>query len=336
MDNLVSIVVPVYNVENYLEKCVASIVNQTYQNIEVILVDDGSKDNSGKLCDELKKRDSRIKIIHKANGGLASARNAGYEKATGKYLMYTDSDDYLNYDIIEQCVSSIEKEDADLVIFGYNKIDESEKVLESRKWGNNTFLQREMIEYLYEAITQMSFGYAWNKLYRKEKIDLSGIMADSQIIDREDLIYNMELLKYLDKITYIDVIGYNYLQRSTSLLHNADLARLKGIEYFVNKAEAIKTGHCDIDKKVFNMNVLHYLSDCIIKNILWNEKLAPKEKKKIIKDVIKSCPHKEDLYEEKEDAAYLRYLCKTVKKNNYRYFYCYVKLSGLKRRMKGG
>ena len=93
MNKVVSVVVPIYNVENYLDKCVNSIVNQTYGELEIILVDDGSKDNSSKICDEWKEKDSRIKVIHKENGGLSSARNAGLEVATGEYIMFEDSDD---------------------------------------------------------------------------------------------------------------------------------------------------------------------------------------------------------------------------------------------------
>ena len=90
----ISIIVPIYNVEKYIRKCIESIINQTYRNIEIILVDDGSPDNCGKICDEYAKKDSRVKVIHKKNGGLSDARNKGTEVATGEYIMYVDSDDY--------------------------------------------------------------------------------------------------------------------------------------------------------------------------------------------------------------------------------------------------
>lgn len=119
--NKVSIILPIYNVEKYLEKCVNSVINQTYQNIEIILVDDGSKDSSGRICDELVESDNRIKVIHKKNGGLASARNAGYEVATGEYLMYIDSDDVIKNDIAEKCVSAMEKNDQMLLYLDMRK-----------------------------------------------------------------------------------------------------------------------------------------------------------------------------------------------------------------------
>lgn len=117
----VSIILPIYNVEKYLEKCVNSVINQTYQNIEVILVDDGSKDSSGRICDKLVESDNRIKVIHKKNGGLASARNAGYEAATGEYIMYIDSDDVIKNGIAEKCVSAMEKNDQMLLYLDMRK-----------------------------------------------------------------------------------------------------------------------------------------------------------------------------------------------------------------------
>ena len=119
--NKVSIILPIYNVEKYLEKCVKSVINQTYKNIEIILVDEGSKDSSGRICDELVESDNRIKVIHKKNGGLASARNAGYEVATGEYLMYIDSDDVIKNDIAEKCVSAMEKNDQMLLYLDMRK-----------------------------------------------------------------------------------------------------------------------------------------------------------------------------------------------------------------------
>ena len=276
----VSVVLPIYNVEKYLKKSVQSVQNQTYRNLEIILVDDGSKDSSGRICDELSKEDSRIQVVHKNNGGLASARNSGYEVATGEYVMYIDSDDCVKEDTVKKCVDAIERDKSDVVIFGYEKVSEDGNILEVCSWDNKIYSHNEMTEHLYRAICEMSFGYAWNKLYRKSILDKSGVLGDAKVIDREDLIYNMELLKYWNKITYIDYVGYEYLQRSTSLLHNSNLARLNGVEYFVERVHDIDVG--EAQGKVFNMVVLHYLADAIIKNIIWNAELNAKEKKQLI------------------------------------------------------
>lgn len=329
----VSIVLPIYNVESYLETCVQSVRNQTYQNIEIILVDDGAKDNSGKICDQLALEDSRILVVHKENGGLSSARNAGYKIATGKYLMYIDSDDVIKADVVEKCVETMQKDQSDIVIYGYEKIDENGNVLETCTWGNKLLNHDMMVEYLYTAIIQMSFGYAWNKLYRKSVIDESQILADSKIIDREDLVYNLELLKNVDKVSYIDYVGYEYLQRSTSLLHNSNLARLKGIDYFVMTMQSIQVGNEQIDKKLFNMNVLHYLADCIIKNVIWNQELKAKEKRKLMKKILKECPLTEQLYQDADNPVHLQRLYKCIKSGNPWCFYMYVKLGDVKRRI---
>ena len=327
----VSIILPIYNVEKYVEKCVDSVRNQTYENIEIILVDDGSKDDSGKICDKLSAEDSRIKVVHKRNGGLASARNAGYEVASGKYLMYIDSDDCVKDDVVKRCVDAIERETSDVVIFGYEKISEEGNVLEVCSWDSKSYSYDEMIQYLYKAICEMSFGYAWNKLYRKSVLDKSEVLGDAKVIDREDLVYNMELLRCWNKVTYIDYVGYEYLQRGTSLLHNSNLARLNGVEYFVERVHRIDVGNSK--KKVFNMIVLHYLADAIIKNIIWNDNLSSKEKKKLMKGTIDRCPYKEELYQDNDNPKHLKHLYKSVASGKTGYFYWYVWLADFKRKV---
>ena len=113
-NELISIVVPVYNVEKYIEKCVNSITNQVYNNLEIILVNDGSTDNSGKLCDSLSKLDDRIKVYHKENGGLSDARNYGVERANGKYIGFVDSDDFIDSDMYKTLYDVIKRENADV------------------------------------------------------------------------------------------------------------------------------------------------------------------------------------------------------------------------------
>ena len=328
----VSVILPIYNVEKYLKKSVQSVQKQTYRNLEIILVDDGSKDSSGKICDELSKEDSRIQVVHKNNGGLASARNSGYQVATGEYVMYIDSDDCVKEDTVKKCVDAIERDESDVVIFGYEKVSEDGNVLEVCSWDNKIYSHNEMTKRLYRAICEMSFGYAWNKLYRKSILDKSGVLGDAKVIDREDLVYNMELLKYWNKITYIDYVGYEYLQRSTSLLHNSNLARLNGVEYFVERVHDIDVG--ETQGKVFNMVVLHYLADAIIKNIIWNTELSTKEKKQLIKDTVNRCPYKNELYQDVDNPKHLRQLFKSVKNDCAEYFYWYVRLGDFKRKLK--
>ena len=121
--SLVSIIVPVYNVEPYIETCIQSLIRQTMGNIEVILVDDGSTDRSGELCDQYAEADERIRVIHKQNGGLSSARNAGISAAKGEYLLFVDSDDYVSASLVEKTVSCAEQNQADVVVFDYQEIE---------------------------------------------------------------------------------------------------------------------------------------------------------------------------------------------------------------------
>ena len=129
-ENLVSVIIPVYNVEKYLPKCLDSVINQTYKNLEIILVDDGSPDNSGKICDEYAEKDSRIKVIHKENGGVSSARNVGIKQAKGQYLLFVDSDDYIKDGYFDAVRGAALKYQCDIIQIGY-QIEEKGRVGEA-------------------------------------------------------------------------------------------------------------------------------------------------------------------------------------------------------------
>ena len=126
---LISIVVPVYNVKDYIKCCVESLIHQTYRNIEIILVDDGSTDESGKICDQLAERDSRIKVVHKKNEGLGYARNTGLENITGQYVTFIDSDDYVDKNQVEDLYHGIRKNGADTCIGGFKRVDNVGRIL---------------------------------------------------------------------------------------------------------------------------------------------------------------------------------------------------------------
>ena len=163
---LISVIIPVYGVEKYIAQCLDSIINQTYKNLEIILVDDGSPDACPKLCDEYSKIDKRIKVIHKKNGGLSDARNVGIDICKGNYITFVDSDDWIEKDMIEQLYSLINKFSADISICNFLRTsDEKMKI----------FNKNEKIKCYnkYEAIRELLKGhkiqdYAWNKMYKKE------------------------------------------------------------------------------------------------------------------------------------------------------------------------
>ena len=166
MNELISIIVPVYKVEPYLNKCVDSIINQTYKNIEIILVDDGSPDNCGKICDDYTKKDSRIKVIHKKNGGLSDARNYGIEASIGDYIMFVDSDDYISANMCEILLKTAKKYNADIINCNFEEVFSNAESRINRQAVNKNeevFSNLDMLKTFFFNYT-FDANVVWNKL----------------------------------------------------------------------------------------------------------------------------------------------------------------------------
>ena len=166
-NNLISVIIPVYNVEKYLDRCMETVLNQTYGNMEIILVDDGATDQSGKKCDEYALKDERVKVIHKKNGGLSSARNAALEIATGDYIGFVDSDDYIDEYMFEKMLQYCIDNDCDISVCGHfteknNKISIEEPIIDQLIM----YTKMDALETLVEDA--MMNNYAWDKLYKAE------------------------------------------------------------------------------------------------------------------------------------------------------------------------
>lgn len=172
MEDLISVIIPVYNVEKYLKRCLDSIIKQTYKKLEIILVDDGSTDNSGKICDEYAKKDERIIVIHKANGGLSDARNKGIEIAKGKYIGFVDSDDWISDKMYETLYSNAIKYDADISCCEFIRTKDFNEKVDEKKYDNikKAYNQDEYIKIFFKIGTQQCVYYAWNKLYKRDII----------------------------------------------------------------------------------------------------------------------------------------------------------------------
>lgn len=173
-NSLVSVVVPIYKVEAYLKRCVDSIVAQTYKNLEIILVDDGSPDGCPRMCDDFAKSDSRIKVIHKKNGGLADARNAGLDIASGQYVAFIDSDDFIHTDYIEVLLDSMESKEADIAVAGFCKFTSENVVVKAinEGAGKNISLKEAILSYCSLNSTESAtFISCCNKLYKRELFD---------------------------------------------------------------------------------------------------------------------------------------------------------------------
>lgn len=210
----VSIIVPVYNVEKYIEKCILSLEKQTYKNYEIILVDDGSTDFSGKLCDEAANKNSNIRVVHKENGGLSDARNVGIENANGELLMFVDSDDWVCESFCQNAVDLIMNNNASIGIFGYfDWKSENEKSIisddiEGTKSGQEVFAS---------SIRGEIWDYAWNKIYRKELFD--DIRFPRGMLF-EDLGTIYKLFAKSDKVAFCKQPLYYYRRRDSSISAN--------------------------------------------------------------------------------------------------------------------
>lgn len=212
--DLISIIVPVYNVEEYLDRCIESIVNQTFQNIEIIIVDDGSTDNSGQLCDIWQERDPRIAVYHKKNGGLSDARNYGIEHANGSYFMFVDSDDSISHYMVEILYNVICKHGADIAFCNYCTDEKDLYQLESVGFSELEMTKIQAMSDLYTD-KHIPIVVVWNKLYKKElfenvKFDVGRIHEDEFIMHK--------LFDLSDKLVYVDCMLYFYFQRENSIM----------------------------------------------------------------------------------------------------------------------
>ena len=240
---LVSIILPVYNAQNHLARCVGSICAQTYRNIEIIILNDGSKDQSLPVCEEFRQKDPRILLVDKANSGVSDTRNLGLKLASGKYVEFVDSDDYLDPDFTERLVAAAEENEADFVIAPYKMVipagaSKPEQVLdkiqdelgvmsvarppEVREYGflpagvydKDTFALR-----LMDKPASYFYSVLWNKLYRHDILTGNDIQFVSEMRWAEDLVFNLRYIQYAQRFVAIDKPGYYYVQNPQSICH---------------------------------------------------------------------------------------------------------------------
>lgn len=216
-----SIIVPIYNVEEFLRECIESILRQTFRDFELILVDDGSPDHCGMICDEYALKDERIRVIHKRNGGLSDARNAGLDLATGKYIYFLDGDDYVHPDLLDRVNSSMES-DTDLLVFHYWEQTEDGKTEpfvynENRSYALKSAEDR--YSFLVNSLLTFQIGWAaWNRVFLREKIEKYNLrFADNRKIFAEDLYFSLCYCAHVEKIKMIDDYLYYYRVRTGSI-----------------------------------------------------------------------------------------------------------------------
>ena len=215
---MVSIIVPVYNVENRLDRCINSLVEQTYREIEILLIDDGSKDRSGQICDDWAKRDRRIKVIHKANSGVSSARNTGIEAATGDYVAFVDSDDHVEAEMYEKMIGAALEHQADQVCCCLYNDYPSGRQEESHAFGEQIVCDDQVYSELILAMVTPEqttkkaqlLQSPCNKLYRHQVIEQNHLRFDTELPYAEDWLFNVSFYRYARRVAFIPDHLYYY------------------------------------------------------------------------------------------------------------------------------
>ena len=288
---MVSVIVPVYNQEKYLNKCVDSILNGTYKDIECIIVDDGSKDNSPALCDAYE-NDPRIKVIHKLNGGLTSARKAGFDVSTGEYICFVDSDDYVAPEFVSKLYEAIVKNDADVSVCGHYRDDNGTIIEHTYEMPDRVIDGNIIDEYVLPIVGKVYAegyenypGYVWGRLYKRECITEKCFISEREVYTEDD-IFQMYIAENVQKIVFIkDKLVY-YRDNSESLTRKYR----KGMWDMLRKRHGIVRSYFDahdIDNKVRLMGSAFYTIYVSVTNayLLGDYKACRTELKGIREDV---------------------------------------------------
>lgn len=211
MEKTISVIVPVYNVATYLPQCMESLLNQSYKALEIILIDDGSTDDSPALCDGYAKQDARVKVIHQKNGGAASAKNAGLRIATGEYLTFADSDDYVELDAYAFMVAALEEHGADVIQCSYRDIFTDSQI---DRLASDELVKYSKIEYLRRYTQDWTCALLWDKLYKRFLFD-DIFFEEGHIVDDEFFTY--QGIMNAQTVIYLPRIVYNYRKRKSSV-----------------------------------------------------------------------------------------------------------------------
>lgn len=311
MKSKVSVIVPVYNVQKYLERCLDSLVNQTLSDIEIILVDDGSKDNSGEICDKYEKKYSNIKVIHKENAGLGYARNSGLEVATGEYIAFVDSDDYLDKDFYEKLYINAKNNNSDICFGEVSFLDHDlkEKNILRNPYEIKKFEGSDVLKYVLSNILHIKVGDkflgfmgtgVWEALYSKKIFDDYNIrFCSEREFMSEDYIFHLDFIPKCKKVTYVDSTYYYHCDNDDSLSNayredRFDKAKILYKE-MLRKVNAIDFNEIDFTPGVYSLfmqcirlilsiayknrkkigrNKLHELFNTIVNDVFFKEALS--------------------------------------------------------------
>ncbi len=216
-DVLVSVIVPIYNVEKYIERCVNSLLTQSHKNLQIILVDDGTPDNSGKIIDRLAKTDNRICVIHKENSGVSTARNAGLDIAKGEYVLFVDGDDYVDKDYVSYFLGLAIDNNCEIAM---NINNHTYKGKKNTNGKTKIIDDLTAIEYIY---TGKIFVAVWNKIYKRSLLNKNGLRFNTEYWYGEGMLFNIECLQYVDKVALGDKAVYHQEYNPNSAMRNFSL-----------------------------------------------------------------------------------------------------------------
>lgn len=233
-ENKLSVIIPIFNVEKYLPKCLESVINQTFKNMEIILIDDGATDDSGKICDQYGKCDKRIKVIHKKNEGTSCARNVGIDIATGKYISFLDSDDWIEPEMYETLIRLLEENNIEMACCGFKRIYENRSIV----YGNTGIIKFYDIETAINSLIKeegIRFEL-WNKVFYRDIIgDIR--FKNNQVF--EEVYFDRKILMRIKNVVYIDKPMHNYLMiregNTNSHFKNAKLGVFKELDDFIKE-----------------------------------------------------------------------------------------------------
>ncbi len=316
-ERLVSVVLPIYNVEKYLDRSIKSIVEQTYKNIEIILVDDGSPDKCPQICDKWQNLDFRVKVIHQDNAGLGMARNTGIENATGEYICFFDSDDYLNPNLIAECVDKMTHNKADFAVYGFCDVTEDEQLLcEYLPTASKTIFSGNEVQQCFVKHILSPYKYngecwnlkisAWNGMYAMSMIRNSGFrfVSEREIIS-EDVYSLLYLYSKMNRVVIISEILYYHRVNSKSLTHVYRKDRVEKLNYLYSRLNEL-CEKCHYDSEIKRLVANPYINGMIgaMKMMADSEDLTNKECKKVLAitlndAVFQSALRKVDLASEK-------------------------------------
>lgn len=297
---MISVIVPVYNVERYLRQCIESILHQTYTDFEVILVDDGSLDSSGKICDEYSERFSNISVLHKKNEGLGYARNAGIEKAHGEFIVFVDSDDYVEENMLFDLYNALIECGVDTCMGGHNRVNMKNEFISSHPYKKTLFKYEQVVKKFIPRFigsapekSDCVSTAAWNVLYSMDIIRKNDLKFPSEReLISEDIIFNLDYFKYSTGVSLIETCNYNYRINNNSLTTNYKEHRFELIKklYFVEMKKLKNLGIYDVAKYRLMRQFFNYLRMCFKQEDILVSKLNHKNAliniKKICSDTL--------------------------------------------------